>query len=232
MKNLLFDLDIEPQPTETTCGPTCLNGIFGYYQLKKPLSEVISAIPSLEGGGTLGVHLGNYALKQGFDVKIYSHNLQVFDPTWFSLSDKDKIAKLEAQVKSGKNTKTREASQAYAEFLGKGGGVDFQHLTPEFLYTVLLSHGPVICGLSATYLYQSKREWGDPIRYDDVNGEPQGHFVVLTGISNELKTVHVSDPLLQNPFGGLQYTTDTFQFINAILIGVITYDANIIAIHR
>ena len=233
LKNLLFDLDIEPQPSETTCGPTCLSGIFGYYELVKPLSEVIAQIPALEEGGTLGVHLGTYALKHGFQVSIYSHNLQVFDPSWFKLDDAGKAERLETQANGEKSIKTREASKAYSNFIQLGGKVEFRHLTPEFLYQALLNHGPVICGLSATYLYQSKREIGETCKADDLHGEPQGHFVVLTGISNDLKTVHISDPLGQNPFGGLhKYTTDTFKFINAILIGVITYDANLIAVYR
>lgn len=231
MKNFNYKLKMDTQPTETTCGPTCLKGIYNYHGLEKSLAEVISEIRFLKKGGTLGVYLGIDALKNGFDALIYSHNLQVFDPSWFSLKLSNLKKKLSDQAKYKKNPKTKETSLAFLTYLNLGGQVYFEDLTPKFLYWALKKHGPLICGLSATYLYKSPREFDNKSHFDDVRGEPQGHFVVLVDISKDLKKVKLCDPLEQhNIRGGSSYTTDTYKLINSILIGVITYDANLIAI--
>lgn len=233
MNDLRFDIQISPQPTETTCGPTCLHSIFKYHGEKRSHQKLIDEITYTETGGTLGVNLGINAIKRGFQVDIYSHNLNVFDPTWFKLSKEDMIKKLNAQIQCKAGSRVSDASRHYVEFLKKGGAIKYSELTAEFLYETLQTCGPVICGLSATYLYMSERERNDTCEFDDINGFPQGHFVILSGMSGDLSTVEVSDPLSTNPFSEeRKYQVKTQHLINSILIGVITYDANIMSITR
>lgn len=233
MKALNYKIDILSQPTETTCGPTCISSIYAYHGLQIPLEQTINEIKYTEGGGTLGVHLLLDALNKGFKASIYTHNLNVFDPSWFQLESEALHTKLLAQSQLDKDTKTVEASKHYAEFLEKGGEIHFEQLTPEFLYQILHDYGPVICGLSATYLYMSEREVGPDCRYDDLHGVPQGHFVILKGMTDDLMEVNIADPLATNPMGeGHKYKVSTQHFINSILIGVITYDANIMIISK
>ena len=52
MKKIL-DLTILPQPTETTCGPTCLHAVYRYYGDKISLPKLVDEIPYLEDGGTI-----------------------------------------------------------------------------------------------------------------------------------------------------------------------------------
>lgn len=47
------------QPDDTTCGPTCLHAVYKYYGREIPLPELLEQVRTLEGGGTLGVHLGD-----------------------------------------------------------------------------------------------------------------------------------------------------------------------------
>ncbi|MDA0810883.1 MAG: hypothetical protein O3C21_00610, partial [Verrucomicrobia bacterium] len=44
-------LDMPWQPTDDTCGPTCLKAIYGYYGKKIGLHRVIDEIPRLEMAG-------------------------------------------------------------------------------------------------------------------------------------------------------------------------------------
>src|SRR5690606_31542522 len=90
-------LDILPQPDETTCGPTCLHALYRYYGLDDDLPTLINEIQRLKNGGTLGVLLANHALGRGLAATIYTYNLKVFDPTWFSSPTVDLRAKLVAQ---------------------------------------------------------------------------------------------------------------------------------------
>ena len=193
----------------------------------------IEQVPKLEDGGTLGVFLGTQALRKGLNVRIYSHNLQVFDPSWFYLEQAQIADKLEAQAKIQKDPKNAAASMAYRDFILKGGSILWQPLTPEFLYDCLNKSGPIIIGLSATYLYWSKREFGPNCEYDDIKGLPQGHFIVLSGIDLDPGKASVSDPHRNNPLAqSSSYEVDISQLINATLVGAITYDANLIHIHR
>ncbi|MCR4315592.1 MAG: peptidase-C39 like family protein [Planctomycetes bacterium] len=233
MEKIAFDIRLNPQPTDTTCGPTCLHGIYNYLGMDTDHHTVISDVATLDGGGTLGVHLATDAVEYGLGAIIYTHNLKVFDPTWFKLTPAEMRERLirQSEVKSDK--KICEASVHYAEFLSEGGAILFEPLTPEFLRRVLESHGPLICGLSATYLYMTMRERNSTGEDDDIEGFPQGHFVLLCGISGDLRKVEITDPLIDNPLNlGQRYELDVRHFINSILIGVITYDANLIAIFR
>ena len=66
---------------------------------------------------------------------------------------------------------------------------------------------------------------------DDIRGEPLGHFVVLHGYDKREQTVRVADPYELNPLGGGQgYTVPMNRLLNAILLGVLTYDANLLII--
>ena len=84
-----LSVDILPQPDDTTCGPTCLDAIYRYFGDPLPLEQVIAEVPHLKEGGTLAVWLACHALHRGYSAKIFTYNLQMFDPTWFSTSKVD-----------------------------------------------------------------------------------------------------------------------------------------------
>ncbi len=173
-----LQLDILPQPDEITCGPTCLHAIYRYYGEELPLERLIDEVPMLEGGGTLAVWLACHALRRGFRAIIYTYKLQVFDPTWFSPPRADLSVRLRAQMQYKKDPKLRAASQAYVDFLDLGGELRFEDLTAVLIRKYLKRSIPVLTGLSATYLYRSAREFGPRSDYDDIRGEPSGHFVL------------------------------------------------------
>lgn len=232
-RDLSFDVSMNPQPCDTSCGPTCLHGIYDYLGRHVEHQELIDAIPTTQGGGRLGVQLAIDAIQRGFQVRIYSHNLTVFDPTWFSLPQSEAAARLRLQASLKPDPKTQEASLLYAEFIDRGGKILFEDLTPSFLRKLLMRSGPVICGLSATYFYRTMRERDENCADDDVGGYPQGHFVVLSGINGRQTEVLVTDPYETNPLVENQkYRVSTLHFINSILIGVITYDANLLVITK
>ncbi len=227
-------IKILPQPDDNTCGPTSLHAVYNYLGLEIKLSDIINGIDFLGNGGTLAVFLGIDALKRGFDATIYSYNLKIFDPTWKNCSSESLIKKLKAQASFKKGNKFRRASRAYIEFLEKGGSIRFEMLTPDLLKSYLQNNTPILAGLSATYLYRSKREVSDADKssYDDIIGEPMGHFVVLSGYRNDNR-VKIADPYGSNPFYKQHYyAVEVQRLINAIHLGIVTYDANILIIRR
>jgi hypothetical protein len=221
-------LEIERQPTDTTCGPTCLHAVYRYYGEPIDLGRVVAEVVPLSTGGTLAVHLGNHAIARGYRATIYSCNLQLFDPTWF-LGGEDLGARLRSQAEVKEDAKLREATAAHLSFLESGGTVAFGEITPEKLYAYLARGVPLLTGLSATYLYGHSRERFD--KPDSVEGHPVGHFVVLCGAEPERARVLVADPLEHEPHNRSHlYWVDTDRLIASILLGVLTYDASVLVL--
>ena len=132
-QGLFLNFDIKAQPHEVTCGSTCLHALYEFYKDPISLKEVVQEVKRLKNGGTLGVMLGNHALKRGYKVHIYTYNLTVFDPTWFELPQSKIIANLKKQMRyKFKSKKRKVASKTYIEFL-KAGGKIFQHELDENL---------------------------------------------------------------------------------------------------
>ncbi len=221
--------DILRQPDETTCGPTCLHAIYQYHKDNISLTQVIREVPHLEGGGTLGVHLACHALKRGYHATVYTYNLHVFDPSWFK-GKVDFHQKLEAQMAYKSNPKLHIASKAYQEFFKLGGILKFEELTPRLIRTYLHRSVPILTGLSSTYLYQDRRELVNS-QGDDIRGEPVGHFVVLAEYFKDTRGILVADPYIPNPVANShKYTVSIDRVIGAILLGIVTYDANLLII--
>lgn len=227
--NGALDLEILPQPDETTCGPTCLHSVYRHYGQELPLAQLIREVPALPDGGTLGALLGCHALERGHRVVIYSYNLQIFDPSWFGFETPRLVERLERQRAIRRDTKLRLACDAYARFLRLGGEVRFDELTGALLQRHLHRGRPLIAGLSATYLHGTARELPDGT-HDDLRGQSVGHFVVLAGYDRAERRVTVLDPLLSNPMGEHSYPVGLSRLVASIFLGVLTHDANLLVI--
>jgi hypothetical protein len=235
----LADFEIRRQPDDTTCGPTCLHAVYRYFGDERPLGTIRDEVRTVEGGGTLGVHLGLHALARGYAVELVTWNLNVFDPTWFAGSGSPSPAPLSAKLRERatalrrrptRNLKLADACDAYVEFVEAGGTVVFKDLDSALLRRYLKRGVPILTGLSATWLYREMREHSDG-REDDVAGDPSGHFVVLTGYDTAERAVRVTDPMHPNSLSPVHtYPVATTRLIGAIYLGVLTYDANLLAI--
>lgn len=227
-----LDLDILRQPDDETCGPTCLHAVYRYFGDEVDLDRVIAEVPRLTGGGTIAVNLANHALRRGYEAHIYTCNLAVFDPTWFGEHPPDVAARLREQAAAKADPRLAEATTSYLEYLRLGGTLAMEDLTPALLQRWLKRGRPILTGLSATFLYRCGREVGlDRLHEDDVRGHPQGHFVVLSGWSGRQRKVRVADPLEDRPgFRERIYWAPVERVINAVLLGVLTYDANLLVL--
>ncbi|MBX2964358.1 MAG: C39 family peptidase [Cyclobacteriaceae bacterium] len=231
-RELHLGFDIKAQPDEVTCGPTCLQALYHYYGDDISLKDVVREVKQLKSGGTLAVMLGNHALQRGYKVCIYSYNLNVFDPTWFKHSSKKIVQYLKQQMEfKHKRRKLQIASKAYIKFLESGGEVRYHELDSALIKSYLKKSIPVMTGLSATYLYGSSREIPQFNIYDSIKGEPVGHFVVISGYDEDKDTVYLADPMTPNPLGkGQVYQVSFSRLLNSIMLGIVTYDANLLII--
>jgi hypothetical protein len=158
--------------------------------------------------------------------------LAIFDPTWQGLSSGELVNKLRLQMKHKKGKKLHLASDAYCEYLEKGGRLSFEVLTPDLLKYLLKDNIPLITGLSCTYLYNTSRERvisKSKIIADDIGGVSTGHFVVLMASTDT--EITIADPYYPNPLSDLGiYGVNSHRVILSIMLGVLTYDANLIVI--
>lgn len=228
-----LDIRMLPQPDDISCGPTCLQAVYRYLGRRLELGRLIGEVPGLPEGGTLAVSLGNHALQLGYRARLYSYHLKIFDLTWRDLDSAGLVAKLEAQLQHKHGKKFEAASRAYIRFLELGGEIAFDDLRPSLLDRAFDAGLPILTGLSATYLYDSCREYTNRHNravYDDLRGEPTGHFVVLCG--REGRKVRVADPFIGNPLAeeSHYYDVSVDRLVRAILLGVMTYDANLLVI--
>lgn len=226
MRNERKKFHLHPQPTETSCGPTCLHGLYQYHGLDYDLAQLLEEIPENEDGGTQSVHLAIHAISQGFEATTYSYNLRVFDPTWDQLATSEIASKLKQRVRGIRSKRMRLNHQSYIRYLELGGLLRFDELTEDLL-AHMATLGPVLVGLSATHLYRHPRQSSE--KNDDVNGIPEGHFVVLQDYDSIAKEAVVADPYAKNPFHPDRiYRVNVQRFINAVLLGIVTYDANLL----
>lgn len=234
----MIDINIQIQPNDETCGATCLQAIYQHYGYNISIEEVVSGVELSESGGTLAAFLGKHALQRGFSATIYVNNLNIFDPSWFDekgdVCRENLIVKLTAQLKHKTDSGIVRSSKAYLDFLRLGGNVRFKMLTVQLLKTYFDQKIPILTGLSATYLYFSAREVYTPegvAVYDDIAGTPCGHFVILCQYDEDNKHIVVADPHRANPISNSHYYSVSSQrLLNAILLGVLTFDANLLII--
>jgi hypothetical protein len=228
---LFLDFDIKAQPDEITCGPTCLHALYQYYRDSISLKDVIKEVKSLKTGGTLAVMLGNHALQRGYGAHLYTFNLTIFDPTWFSLSSQKMAQNLKKQMRyKFRSKRLQVASKAYIKFLEAGGKILQKELDEALIKEYLKQSIPILTGLSATYLYGTPREIPLTNKFDSIRGEPVGHFVIVNGFDEATNKVYLADPLNPNPLKSHYYSVTFDRLIHSIMLGIVTYDANILII--
>ncbi|MCU0691547.1 MAG: C39 family peptidase [Polyangiaceae bacterium] len=227
-----LEFDILPQPDEGTCGPTCLHSVYQYYGEQISLKSVIRTTPRLRSGGTLAVFLAGHALRRGYRALMFTYNLQMFDPTWFPFRRHVLRRKLAEQARHRTGRRLHRATAGYVDFLDQGGELRLEDLTAGLIRKYLRRGVPILTGLSATYLYRTAREFGPRADYDDIRGKASGHFVVLCGYDRKERSVLVADPLLPNPIFDTRqkYKVPIDRVVGAILLGILTYDANLLII--
>jgi hypothetical protein len=233
----MIDIEIQTQPDDESCGPTSLHAIYKFYGFNLPLEEVIRGVDRSLSGGTLAPMLGKHALQHGFQTRIYIYNLNIFDPTWFHHGEADNqflTEKLTIQMGYKNIDPIIKETLAYLDYLKSGGAICMHSLNVELLKKYFTRGIPILTALSATYLYRSSREYFTPEGksvYDDIRGTPCGHFVVLCGYDQKRRLVVIADPHTQNPLShNNYYKVSINRLINSIMLGVLTYDANLLII--
>jgi len=234
----MMDLKILAQPDDVSCGPTCLHALYQYYgDDELTIDQVMRQVQRFDNGGTLLEILACHALKRGYAATIYTYHVQMFDPTWFAAdggahSNAYLAERLKEQLAAKKgDARLKLATRAMLEFLDLGGEINMRDLTPRLISEPIAEEIPIITGLSSTFLYRQRREYGPKDIEDDIKGEPQGHFVMIIGYDSTKREALIADPLDPNPpFHTAKYRLSIDRLLNAVLLGILTYDANLLIV--
>ena len=213
-----------------SCGPTCLRQVYRFYGEDRAHDDTLLGLERNGDGGTLAVYLGLAALRHGYRAALYPLGLRIFDPTWRDLSDAALADKLRQRAALS-SAERRDEIGSWLKFLDLGGAVFLEELSPALLVRLLDRGHPVVCGLSATWLYRQPRERPEDNEEDDVGGESVGHFVVVCGYTGGGLHFHVRDPSEDVPFSPAgEYRVGAQRLCNAILLGDATRDAMLLEI--
>jgi hypothetical protein len=227
-----LEVSVSSQPDDESCGITCLQAIYDYYGQETSFEKLQTEIEHFHTGGTVSVNLARHALHHGYSAEIYTYNIKIFDPTWKALAGKDLASKLKLRQKKSRSKKQKKVIGFYQDFIRKGGVVKFDDLDETLLDRLFAKRRPVICGLSATYLYQNMRETPNN-QEDDIVGHPVGHFVVVSDWDSKSRHVTIHDPLRKNPISNTgTYRLPFGKFSNAVMLGILTYDENLLVIAK
>ena len=227
-----LEVSVSTQPDDESCGITCLQAIYDYYGEETTFARLQSEIEHWHTGGTVSVNLARHALTHGYSAEIYTYNIKIFDPTWKHLPSKDLANKLKLRQKKSRSKKQKKIIGFYQDFIRKGGSVKFDDLDEALLDRLFAKRRPIICGLSATYLYQNMRE--TPANEEnDIVGHPVGHFVVVSEWDAKTRHVTIHDPLRKNAISQTgTYRLPFTKFTNAVMLGILTYDENLLVIAK
>ncbi len=225
-------VSVSTQPDDESCGITCLQAIYDYYGHEITFEKLQSEIEHWHTGGTVSVNLARHALTHGYSAEIYTYNIKIFDPTWKKLAPADLSQKLKLRQQKIRSKKQKKVIGYYQDFLRKGGVLKFDDLDENLLDRLFSRRRPVICGLSATYLYQHMRET-PTCEENDITGQPVGHFVVVSAWDPKSRHVTINDPLRKNPISNTgTYRLPFVKFSNAVMLGILTYDENLLVIAK
>lgn len=209
-----------------------MQAVYRYWGDNEALENVIKRAGRLEFGGTFAVFLACDALRRGYRATIYTYNLNVFDPTWFGRVDVSIAERLRRQAEIKLDYRLQHATNGYLDFLKLGGRLRFKDLSRGLVHGLLRRKLPILTGLSSTFLYRVPREFGPDDIPNDIHGTPSGHFVVIAGYDSDKRKVLVVDPYQKNPYGGAhEYWIGIDRVIGAVLLGIVTHDANLLIIH-
>lgn len=168
MKHII-ELDIQAQPDDQTCGPSCLYSLYRHFgDTELSLKQVIDQIEKLDHGGTL--HRGARASPRT-PPRLRRHHLQLPRPAPrpYLVRRRRRRSRRRRRRRSPQaaapgqgrgDARFKLATKTLIDFLELGGDLRMEDLTPALLSRYIAAGSPILTGLSSTYLYGQAREFG------------------------------------------------------------------------
>lgn len=206
MNKIEHSIKHQYQPTNTSCSPTALSMLLGYYEKQLTVNEISASVPQVvdekgENSGTINTQMATWCVSLGFDVVLYTFDCQIIDQSWRDLPKEKITERLEAR-KDGWEVPSLGAlwntayCQSYIDFLKAGGVLHIQPAVSSKLIYELLENGPILPCLSFSTLHEKGRTKFNGVNEsvsDDVHGRAMNHSVVIYGVDDN-RNFLVADP--------------------------------------
>ena len=208
--------------------------MYRYWGDQEPLQTIIARMYRLEQGGTFAVFLGCDALRKGYGAAIYTYNVTVFDPTWFT-RNVDIAERLTKQREVKSDERLQVATSGYLQFLQLGGRLRFADLSQVLVRALLrfrLLQRSAALHLSVRVLNPDGSSSSPGISDMGQSGHGTQDYAMAGSFSRARRHVLVVDPYQPNPYGEAhEYWISIDRVVTAILLGIVTHDANLLVVY-
>lgn len=227
-------LNILPQINHQLSGAETLRGIYAYYGEDISMDDLVVSTTRFSNRRLRPLALAIDALERGYAVTVHCCDTRIFDLSWMGLVSSELKEKLEYHKSKADSVHLTQTFDAYIQILEKGGTIDLSEINRAVIRKAVELKAPIIAAVSATHLFHSKREYLDskdrPV-LDDAKGKTAGHLVAVTAWVGKEITLH--DPYLANPITGkAKYKVYISRLMRSILLGVLSYDAQMVVITK
>ena len=201
------------------CGPCCLAMVYNIKGKKIALKQIFNDFHQTQGKGlpTYPEQLARHLLKNGLTTSLIFSNSQVLSPAWENLPKEEIIENLKAWLSFHPKHEWFLAVLHTLFFLQEGGAAKLESYTTQTIKNLLDQQYLVITGVDEDWLWGHRfKKSGEKRVIDEIEGGVQGHFVLITGYSEN--TFHILDPFpthIEGKHGN--YTIDQHQLLNASL---------------
>lgn len=225
MQPICHVITVSAQPTDLSCGQTCLSMLMSCAGVTISPQEVMNDIPLLlndsgEEWGTFGVDLAHWCMKKGYSATTYTFDSQLIHLPWEHLSPAEIINALHTLKDTyvfdglGKNL-TRSFIESYIRYLSNGGILIIRPFITVSLLHELLERGPFAALVTYNVLYGTG------------GGKANTHFVVVYGCTEEGNFL-IADPWKDNG----RKILEPERLISAIMSGQMTCENAVFQISR
>jgi hypothetical protein len=195
-----FEYEIQHyyQPTNNSCSQSSLAMLLSYYGKQFTPEDIMEIIPVRlrDDGtpwGTINQNLATWCLGEGFDVDLYSADIEIIDLSWMGL-EKDEVIKRLEETKKTRDVPiygpeiSRFYIDSYIDFLNSGGRLHIEPYMTTKLLDECLAKGPILACTESNILHSSGRSVHPELRTgveDAVNGILANHSIVIVGKDDE-----------------------------------------------
>lgn len=201
-----------------TCGPCCLTMIYALKRKKVSFKEIMQDFHQTgKGQPTYPEQLARHLLKNGLTAKLIFSNSQVLSPAWKDLPNEEIIENLKEWLPLHPKHQWFFDVLYTLFFLQEGGSVQQESYTVQTIKSLLDQGYLIITGVDEDWIWEHRfKIAGNKRVIDEIEGEVEGHYVVITGYTDQ--NFNILDPFptqIEGKHGS--YGINQHQLLNASL---------------
>lgn len=202
-----------------TCGPCCMAMVYAIKGKKISVKDILKDFHQSEKGApTYPPQVARHLIQHGLKTKITISNSQVISPAWKNVSREQLIENVKLWLTLHPKSDWYQNNLHTLFYLQEGGVISLQSYTSKTLKEMLDTGSLLILGVDEDWIWEHRfKIEGKKRVINEVEGQVEGHFVLVTGYKEE--KFHVLDPFptkIEHRHGEYDIAVD--QLTNASLV--------------